>query len=274
MSNIGTFKEDKNLSVHTIRIREAKRMILWYFFSKKIPLYLVTEFPKSGGTWFSKMLSELTNTPFPPPIASPKFKKSILRGTKLYNKNFHNIIVVMRDGRDIMVSAYFHMLFNHEANQTYAVEEIRNRLQFEDYDNVEKNMPEFIKYMFTQYPKIGYSTRFSWADFVDSWINKNCHIVKYEDLLIDPTKTMMLATKHITGKEINIDQVAEVTNKYSFKKLTGRNRGEEVRTSFARKGISGDWKNYFNTDSKLIFHKYAGPQLIDLGYETDDSWLN
>jgi len=40
-----------------------------------------------------------------------------------------------------------------------------------------------------------------------------------------------------------------------------------------RKGISGDWKNKFSREAKQIFNEYAGKELIQLGYEVDDSWI-
>ena len=40
-----------------------------------------------------------------------------------------------------------------------------------------------------------------------------------------------------------------------------------------RKGIVGDWKNYFNKEAREIFNHYAGDQLIKLGYEKDRSWV-
>lgn len=269
------FYEDKEISVSTLRLREIKRLILWHFYSKKTPLFLVTEFPKSGGTWFAKMLSDFIEVPFPTPSDPPKLEKSILRGTKLYSKHFKNIVVIMRDGRDVMVSAYFHMLFDHQTNKSSAVEKTREILNFGDFHDIENNMPRFIDYMFTEYPKIGYSTRFSWADFVNSWINvENQIIVKYEDLLSNPFEIMISTSKTLSGKDIDLSTAERIIDKYSFKNMTGRKNGEENRNSFARKGVAGDWKNYFNQEAKQIFHYYAGSELLLAGYEKDNSWLD
>ena len=61
-------------------------------------------------------------------------------------------------------------------------------------------------------------------------------------------------------------------DKYFFRKLYGRKEGEENNNSFLRKGIVGDWKNYFNKESKKVFKEYAGRELIKLGYEKDFKW--
>ncbi len=39
-----------------------------------------------------------------------------------------------------------------------------------------------------------------------------------------------------------------------------------------RKGVTGDWKNYFSDKHKKIFKEIAGDLLIELGYEKDNNW--
>jgi hypothetical protein len=40
----------------------------------------------------------------------------------------------------------------------------------------------------------------------------------------------------------------------------------------ARKGVSGDWLNYFTRRDGEIFHEIAGEQLLQLGFEIDPKW--
>jgi hypothetical protein len=44
------------------------------------------------------------------------------------------------------------------------------------------------------------------------------------------------------------------------------------RSGTFRKGVSGDWKNYFTAQHKSVFKEVAGQLLIDLGYEKDMDW--
>jgi hypothetical protein len=39
-----------------------------------------------------------------------------------------------------------------------------------------------------------------------------------------------------------------------------------------RKGIAGDWKNYFSPESAGVFEQYAGDVLCELGYEQNAYW--
>jgi len=47
---------------------------------------------------------------------------------------------------------------------------------------------------------------------------------------------------------------------------------EERPDKFFRKGVTGDWRNYFSDRTKQIFKEEAGAELIALGYEKDDTW--
>lgn len=257
-----------------VRFRAMQRLMLWHFYSEKLPLYLVTEFPKSGGTWFSKMLAECLEVPFPDPHAKPKLKSCVLRGTNLYSPRYKNVIPVMRDGRDIMVSAYYHFLFHNENNIPYGIQRTRNHLQFKDYEDVRANLPRFIEYMFTEFQHIGWSTRFTWNQFVDSWIDRSAPIVKYEELLSAPHETMNRVIEALRCPEIEESKLNSIVEKYSFRNMTGRNRGEEKKNTFARKGIAGDWKNYFSRESRQLFNHYAGEHLIKIGYEETSDWVD
>ena len=60
----------------------------------------------------------------------------------------------------------------------------------------------------------------------------------------------------------------------SFERFAeGRKRGEANVQSEYRKGIIGDWKNYFTDRDKDQFKaSEAGRLLIELGYEKDNDW--
>ena len=256
-----------------LRWRAIQRLAQWHFWSGRLPLYLVTEFPKSGATWYSKMLSECIDVPFPPQADPPRWKTMILRSTHLYSPRFRNVTVVMRDGRDIMVSAYYHFLFSNEANLDFAVHQKREFLDFADYDDIRTNMPAFIDYMFETFPREGWSTRFSWAGFVDSWIDQDVPIVRYEDLLSDPEAQLKRVSLALIGQAPDEADLKRIVEKYSFKVLTGRKSGEEKANAFLRKGIAGDWRNVFSREAAEKFNRHAGAQLIELGYEPDERWV-
>jgi Sulfotransferase domain len=256
-----------------MRGRAVRRAILWRFFSRRLPLYLITEFPKSGGTWLANMLSECLQVPFPDPQAPPQFKSMILRDTKLYSPHYHNIVVVFRDGRDVMISAYYHFLFHNELNLPYGVERRRKTLGFKDFHDIRANLPRFIEYMFTEFPIGGWTTRFNWSQFVESWIDKPVTSVRYEDMLQHTVATLARVLRDLTAQEFCTERLSQVDKQYSFHHLTGRQPGQEKKNTFIRKGIAGDWKNNFSPEARQVFAEFGGPQLIKLGYEPNDHWI-
>jgi hypothetical protein len=62
--------------------------------------------------------------------------------------------------------------------------------------------------------------------------------------------------------------------KYSFKRQAGRAQGQSNKHSFVRKGITGDWKNHFTEEACQVFARHAGSQLIRLGFESNNDWVN
>ena len=249
------------------------RYILWHNFSKKLDLIQVVEYPKSGGTWMTQIISNYLDIYYPRNVV-PKFKKAVIHAHYLYNKNFNKIIFVTRDGRDIMVSYYFHMLLGNDRTPSRVIKNNRNKMPFDDYENIKDNLPYFIKYLHTDYLKK--FNRFTLADFVQSYNQgqDDVIVIKYENMLknieAELSKTLLFLGEEI----IDQDKLKKTVDKFSFKNQTKRKPGEENKKSFLRKGIAGDWKNHFNKESALVFDKYLGKTLIDLGYEKNNDWIN
>ncbi len=258
-----------------IKIDAFQRLLMWYFLSGTIPYYLVTEFPKSGGSWMCQMISECLSIPFPRnkrPAIKNLGKPCVLHGHLSYNSNFKNVVCVIRDGRDVMVSAYYHSLFHNDRNVHWLVDKRRAELCFSDYDNIKDNLPTFIEYMFSK--GSGSVFRYTWDKFNLSWNDKNIPIVRYEDLLDNCAATLQKTLFKLIGKNISYDRISNTVEKYSFKNVAQRNRGEEDCNSFIRKGIYGDWKNKFTRKACKVFDYYAGDALLKLKYENNRRWIN
>src|SRR5690554_5617942 len=178
-------KEDR--SRIEIKIDAAKRYLMWHFLSGAMPYYLICEYPKSGGSWVTQIVSDYLDIPTHR-NKNGKFQKSVLHGHHLYNSKFRNVIYVIRDGRDVMVSAYYHRLYNNDRNAAFAVNDFRNKVPFSDYENIRLNLPAFIEYMFTQNAK-GFN-KFNWSDFINSLHGKKANVIRYEDMLEDTFVTM------------------------------------------------------------------------------------
>ena len=228
----------------------------------------VNEFPKSGGTWLSQMLSEALNLPFPQ-NRLPTISGCIMHGH--YGKSWpaKNMVVVWRDGRDITVSMYYHYLFQNDKGNPRITRIIGDKLNFSDVNDIHSNLPRFIEFIFSD--KV--TPRFSWAEHVDAWRPRPVQFVKYESLRLHAVDELRRLCNAFAVPHLDEALLQGIVQKYSFENQSGRKPGQENKSSFIRKGIVGDWKNSFSQSSREAFDFYAGRQLIDLEYEPDSSWV-
>ena len=234
-----------------------------------LPLYIVNEYPKSGGTWVAQMLGCALGLPFPR-NRTPKLEASIMQGHYLNSWGMNNVVLVWRDGRDVMISLYYHCLFYNDLYNAPLVHMVRKDLPLEDYEDVRKNLPAFIEYSFTRHRTL----RFSWSDFVRSWhTHEDAVHVRYEDLHYDTAGELRRIVRELTGEQLDLGAAAAISEEFSFSKQTGRERGEENKRSFMRKGVVGDWRNHFSREAREVFDHYAGRELMQLGYESGDDWV-
>ncbi len=96
--------------------------------------------------------------------------------------------------------------------------------------------------------------------------------IKYEELVADPKRLGGLL--EFLGVDSSPGMVDWIIDTCRFERFAeGRKRGEADPKSEFRKGIVGDWSNYFTERDKEQFKgSEAGRLLIELGYEKDDAW--
>jgi hypothetical protein len=116
----------------------------------------------------------------------------------------------------------------------------------------------------------------AYINWVHSWCMNRDHEMslelRYEDMLSDPIAAMTRIAEHfeLDGSSERIKQIVEA---HSFQNLSGgRNRGQESKSSFFRKGTSGDWRNYFTYELREIYKQHLGSFLVEFDYEQDSSW--
>lgn len=253
----------------SIQAAALKRLALWHVGSSFKPIYLVSEYPKSGGTWVTQMLSSYLDLPYPRNRPA-KFEASVLHGHHAHSPRFKNVLGVLRDGRDIMVSAYYHRLFHSERNSAWSVEQTRRRLNFSDLDDIQTNLPRFIAYVFEEDDRKRFA--FTWGEFTLGWLQSGSLTVSYEMLLSQPVEEMARVIESLTSQEVDEDRLRSVVEAHSFERMTGRKRGTEDKHSFIRKGVAGDWKKHFTSEACVLFDDLAGDALVAAGYEKSRQW--
>ncbi len=114
-----------------------------------------------------------------------------------------------------------------------------------------------------------------------SWQTANPPVlfVRYEDLLQDTMRELQRILDYLDIK-LSTSLQKSIVERNRFERLSigrklwkpARKSGQEDRESHFRKGIQGDWKNYFTDQHMKCFKKLSGDLLIQLGYESGQDW--
>jgi len=179
------------------------------------------------------------------------------------------IVHLMRDGRDVCTSGVFHW-FNKVPLGHETSEFERDRKAFFTGESTTFNQDRF----FTDVEIEEWAE--TWAGPVKISQTSDghpLHTIRYEDMLEDIESVLaeLFNFLNLNAKPAILEQCLAVS---SFKKMSGREQGEAKQGAHVRKGIAGDWKNYFTRQDAELFHSIAGRELISAGYEADDAWVS
>ena len=213
-------------------------------------------------------------------------------------KGFH----VIRDPRDICVSAYFSHLHSHPVRDympeiAAARKELKGlsqdegllfvikgrQLQFEimyDWDYSRPNILEIKMENLTVNPYQGFLTIFDFLGLLDKTTFSfrrrlfypvssvaNSAVVKAR------RKVQILPRLRLGGSKISAESLLGQVYKHQFsQKAQGRQPGEENVHNHYRKGIAGDWVNHFSKEHSAYFKEHYNKVLVKLGYESGSDW--
>jgi hypothetical protein len=210
-------------------------------------------------------------------------------------RGFH----VIRDPRDILVSAYFSHLYSHTTKNWGDLIAHREELQklskeegllaemefssvnFEKMYNWNYSLPNVLELKMedlfqdsqTQFAKI--------FDFLGILESSNYHKdqnIQLNTELIKTINRIHLKTKGLfpikfSKNKISSKNLKKIIHQNSFsKKAKGRKKGQEDTKNHYRKGVHGDWKNHFNSRHILTFKDNYNDLIVKLGYESNPDW--
>ena len=162
------------------------------------------------------------------------------------------VIHIIRDGRDVAVSAAHHARNFGKARKQNGPNETEGSV-FQQ-GQLEKLATEWAS-------RVGKT-----VEDGPKLLGDNYTEVRYEDLLHEPKPEVqrLLTFLATDSDEKTTTRCIEAA---SFEKLSrGRKRGEEDPSSFFRKGVAGDWKHALTPEERGIFDREAGDLLARLGY--------
>jgi len=183
-------------------------------------------------------------------------------------------ILIIRDGRDVMVSWAYHLLrrkepisgdnfFRFEFNRTLFKKDnmyfINNKKNlFSDRDWFKKYAKEWAMQIKKDLQAVG--------AIKNGKIKADIYSVKYEEIHKNVEK---IRKEMYLFLGVN-PQTAFPITKLEYPAFGGSNR--ENPASHYRKGIVGEWRGYFTKENVDWFKEVAGEELIELGYEENNNW--
>lgn len=227
---------------------------------------ILTEYPKSGGSWIVSMVGDALEIPKRDIYVRPGFDlfeiskhpwylgvenfdfpiKSIIKSHELPNTSLIDFdatyIHLVRDGRDVVVSKWF----------------------FDKDFCVKNGITSFFDKNFDEYVE---EVAQDWAKYVLNWESKDVLTVYYEDFLSEPVKSLDVLLKQVSGFDCQESVLKEVVSKHTKKNFSESMIKVFKHNTFVRKGISGDWKNHFSKKNIESFNAIARDAMLLSGYE-------
>jgi hypothetical protein len=162
-------------------------------------------------------------------------------------------VTIFRDLRDVVVSRAFHVTAMREWEDSFHTLSLKEKMIVVIKKGTEKELMHTSQWL--QYPFV--------------------YKMRYEEIKGDPYIQLKSLLNYL-GLNDSSENVKRAINAASFEKQTGRKPGQDDINSTKRKGVVGDWKNYFDEEIKDYFVNYNGglwnKLLVELGYENNPDW--
>ncbi|WP_413167514.1 sulfotransferase domain-containing protein [Capilliphycus salinus ALCB114379] len=219
-------------------------------------------------------------------------------------KGFH----VIRDPRDIVVSAYFSHRYSHSTHYWPELNDYRQELEHLPKEKGLLFVIDYLSYMkvngvelniFGEMQEWNYNLpnilEIKFEEMIANPYNKFLDLLQFLDLLDDsPYISVKSMSSYLVSETLNRGlkkinpshknkmsfnskiyawQALNIVYEHDFSRYArGRKPGEEDVKSHNRKGVAGDWKNHFQEEHKQFFKDKYGSLLVQLGYEENNDW--
>lgn len=244
----------------------------WFSKSNEYTIFHITH-QKAGSQWIKAVFKSIDpDRVVESRLEVKQFFEDPIREGKIYpalyctREQFESVkvpgnhlkFIVIRDLRDTLVSLYFSMKYSHEVVNDF-IQNTRDQLEKID-------VPEGLIFLIEN----NYIEPL--ARIQESWLDFGVKIIKYEKLIANDLKRFRKIFKYCKLSYPK-KQLLNAVRINSFEtKTRGRKIGQEDPGAHLRKGIPGDWRNYFTGKITGIFKKRYGDLLIKTGYEKDLHW--
>lgn len=248
----------------------------------------IVSYPKSGNTWTRFLLGNLIYEDEPITFANVedrlpslylysnrKLRKlpRILKSHDCFDPRYRTVIYIVRDPRDVLVSAYHYAL---------------KRKVLSENQTIENFIPGLLNGTFQSGllvdPRWG-----SWHDNVASWLamrrNRKFLLLRYEDMLEDPERELAKVAEflEIPSTPARLARAVKLSSAEHMRDLEKTQSADWTLTkntrsdiAFVRKARSGNWESELPAAAVETIEAAWGPLMRTLGYKlaTADSEEN
>lgn len=204
---------------------------------------------------------------------------------------------VIRDPRDIAVSAYFSHLRSHSTKEWPELTEHRGRLQelskddglacelkfrqceFDHLRNWDYKQATVLELHYEDITVASYSTLLTIYDYLGLLDNTDYKWPVRVGMVFTELFARIAASRNanlpriVAPKQLPAAELLTIAWRNRFEaKAGGRDRGEEDTDNHYRKGQSGDWQNHFKPFHKELFKELYPGLVPQLGYAESDDW--
>jgi hypothetical protein len=187
------------------------------------------------------------------------------------------IIHIVRDGRDVAVSAMHHWwrLAQDREGGVFDLtpEEIRIR---DDYAEDRRRFLSEGRSIFMEERLAQLARRWEYRTGKGRrdgryFYGEKYLEIRYEDLMLDTPAVFGRVLEFLgAGSEERV--IERCLRSSSFERASSRSQGEEDSDSFFRKGVVGDWRDVFTDRDRELYKDLAGERLVEFGYEKSCDW--
>jgi hypothetical protein len=256
---------------------------------------LVVGYPKSGCTWATRLVAELIGCPVAG-FWQRERKEIAIEGEDRISeyrcyKSHHQLVelgvlpnapdtwlvYILRDPRDIAISSATHFQFDRFPNLAGFFRRFRRGEKLYRHTVyplfVRRNfrLEEMTTALLEGSDRVHNWVRVSWRDHWRPYQAAGIPIVRYEDLLANPSEECTRILRYL-GLARSNEEIAGAVENQSFarKKQTLLEQGETGRAKFLRVGKSGQWREQLPRALQQRFIDELGPELKSWNYPVND----
>jgi hypothetical protein len=172
---------------------------------------------------------------------------------------------MIRDPRDVVVSGYFYHLWTDEKWAHIPRDEWAGKTYQELLKSVDQSDGLIIE--MRRFVEKDLQEMLAWDYALPEFIE-----LRYEDVIADEAGLFSRMFQHYGFRPDAVERATQLAMGLSFERVSKRRLGEVQESSHLRSGRPGQWREVFSREHAALFKELAGPALIKLGYEADETW--